>query len=52
MVVFDWIFLYCLFRKLEEVDDEVFYFLWLLVFLEVENRKWIIMVRKKGVMEG
>lgn len=41
----DWIFLHCLPRKKEEVDDEVFYSSRSLVFQEAENRKWTIMVR-------
>lgn len=39
----DWTFLHCLPRKLEEVDDEVFYSSRSLVFPEAENRKWTIM---------
>ncbi|XP_066542978.1 ornithine transcarbamylase, mitochondrial [Hoplias malabaricus] len=39
----DWTFLHCLPRKLEEVDDEVFYSTRSLVFTEAENRKWTIM---------
>ncbi|KAK3542885.1 hypothetical protein QTP70_006146 [Hemibagrus guttatus] len=39
----DWIFLHCLPRKSEEVDDEVFYSPRSLVFPEAENRKWTIM---------
>ncbi|XP_068125977.1 ornithine transcarbamylase, mitochondrial isoform X3 [Hyperolius riggenbachi] len=42
----DWIFLHCLPRKPEEVNDEVFYCPKSLVFQEAENRKWTIM----GVM--
>ncbi|KAM8974965.1 ornithine transcarbamylase, mitochondrial [Pelodytes ibericus] len=42
----NWIFLHCLPRKPEEVDDEVFYSPKSLVFQEAENRKWTIM----GVM--
>ncbi|KAM3607945.1 uncharacterized protein V6R79_016712 [Siganus canaliculatus] len=38
----DWTFLHCLPRKLEEVDDEVFYSSRSLVFPEAENRKWTI----------
>ncbi|KAG8450539.1 hypothetical protein GDO86_002984 [Hymenochirus boettgeri] len=38
----DWIFLHCLPRKPEEVDDEVFYSPKSLVFQEAENRKWTI----------
>ena len=36
----DWIFMHCLPRKPEEVDDEVFYGPRSLVFPEAENRKW------------
>ncbi|XP_041858427.1 ornithine transcarbamylase, mitochondrial [Melanotaenia boesemani] len=39
----DWTFLHCLPRKLEEVDDQVFYSSRSLVFPEAENRKWTIM---------
>ncbi|XP_034042339.1 ornithine carbamoyltransferase, mitochondrial [Thalassophryne amazonica] len=39
----DWTFLHCLPRKMEEVDDEVFYSSRSLVFPEAENRKWTIM---------
>ncbi|XP_068185423.1 ornithine transcarbamylase, mitochondrial [Antennarius striatus] len=39
----DWTFLHCLPRKLEEVNDEVFYSPRSLVFPEAENRKWTIM---------
>ncbi|TKS67025.1 Ornithine carbamoyltransferase, mitochondrial [Collichthys lucidus] len=39
----DWTFLHCLPRKLEEVDDHVFYSSRSLVFPEAENRKWTIM---------
>ncbi|XP_061924924.1 ornithine transcarbamylase, mitochondrial [Entelurus aequoreus] len=39
----DWTFLHCLPRKMEEVDDEVFYSTRSLVFPEAENRKWTIM---------
>ncbi|XP_077336991.1 ornithine transcarbamylase, mitochondrial [Lithobates pipiens] len=42
----NWIFLHCLPRKPEEVDNEVFYCPKSLVFQEAENRKWTIM----GVM--
>ncbi|XP_053313409.1 ornithine transcarbamylase, mitochondrial [Spea bombifrons] len=42
----NWVFLHCLPRKPEEVDDEVFYSPRSLVFQEAENRKWTIM----GVM--
>ncbi|CAH2220272.1 ornithine carbamoyltransferase, mitochondrial [Pelobates cultripes] len=42
----DWVFLHCLPRKPEEVDDEVFYSPKSLAFQEAENRKWTIM----GVM--
>ncbi|KAG2171681.1 hypothetical protein INT43_008061 [Umbelopsis isabellina] len=39
----DWVFMHCLPRKPEEVDDEVFYSDRSLVFPEAENRKWTIM---------
>ncbi|KAJ3140074.1 ornithine carbamoyltransferase [Physocladia obscura] len=39
----DWHFMHCLPRKLEEVDDEVFYSKRSLVFPEAENRKWTAM---------
>lgn len=39
----DWTFLHCLPRKMEEVDNEVFYSSRSLVFPEAENRKWTIM---------
>ncbi|XP_078415888.1 ornithine transcarbamylase, mitochondrial [Cetorhinus maximus] len=39
----NWVFLHCLPRKPEEVDDEVFYSPRSLVFQEAENRKWTIM---------
>ncbi|KAF9476116.1 ornithine carbamoyltransferase [Pholiota conissans] len=39
----DWMFLHCLPRKPDEVDDEVFYGPRSLVFPEAENRKWTIM---------
>lgn len=40
----DWTFLHCLPRKMEEVDDQLFYSSRSLVFSEAENRKWTIMV--------
>ncbi|KAG7215770.1 hypothetical protein INR49_021893 [Caranx melampygus] len=39
----DWTFLHCLPRKMEEVNDQVFYSSRSLVFPEAENRKWTIM---------
>ncbi|KAJ3346095.1 ornithine carbamoyltransferase [Entophlyctis luteolus] len=39
----DWKFMHCLPRKLEEVDDNVFYSPRSLVFGEAENRKWTAM---------
>ncbi|KAG1467529.1 hypothetical protein G6F56_004368 [Rhizopus delemar] len=39
----DWIFMHCLPRKPEEVDDEVFYSERSAVFPEAENRKWTIL---------
>ena len=41
----DWVFMHCLPRKAEEVDDEVFYSDRSLVWDEAENRKWTVMVR-------
>ena len=38
-----WVFLHCLPRKQEEVNDEVFYGDRSLVFPEAENRKWTIL---------
>lgn len=39
----NWMFMHCLPRKAEEVDDEVFYGKRSRVFQEAENRKWTIM---------
>ena len=39
----DWVFLHCLPRKQEEVDDKVFYGPRSKVFPEAENRKWTIL---------
>ncbi len=39
----DWIFMHCLPRKQEEVDDDVFYGKRSIVFPEAENRKWTTM---------
>lgn len=39
----DWIFMHCLPRKLEEVNDEVFYSDRSIVFSEAENRKYTSM---------
>lgn len=39
----DWIFMHCLPRKQEEVNDDVFYGERSVVFPEAENRKWTIM---------
>lgn len=38
-----WVFLHCLPRKSQEVDDAVFYSGRALVFDEAENRKWTVM---------
>ena len=40
----DWVFLHCLPRKPEEVDDDIFYDKNSLVWNEAENRKWTVMV--------
>lgn len=45
----DWIFMHCLPRKQEEVNDEVFYGPRSVVFPEAENRKWTIMAVFKWV---
>ncbi len=39
----DWVFLHCLPRKPQEVDDSVFYSGRSLVWDEAENRKWTVM---------
>ncbi|MDH5402876.1 MAG: ornithine carbamoyltransferase, partial [Candidatus Heimdallarchaeota archaeon] len=39
----DWVFLHCLPRKSEEVDDEVFYSERSIVFDEAENRMYTVM---------
>lgn len=39
----DWVFMHCLPRKSDEVDDEVFYGSRSLVFPQGHNRKWTIM---------
>ncbi|TFK51452.1 ornithine carbamoyltransferase 1 [Heliocybe sulcata] len=39
----NWVFMHCLPRKAEEVDDEVFYGPRSLAFPESDNRKWTIM---------
>ncbi|KAH6902691.1 ornithine carbamoyltransferase 1 [Coprinopsis sp. MPI-PUGE-AT-0042] len=39
----NWVFMHCLPRKSDEVDDEVFYSDRSLVFPEAENRKWTTM---------
>lgn len=48
----DWIFLHCLPRKMEEVDDEVFYNKRSLVFDEAENRKWTTMAVLANLLKG
>ena len=41
----DWVFLHCLPRKQEEVNDDVFYDRERsIVWQEAENRKWTVMV--------
>ncbi|XP_041352151.1 ornithine transcarbamylase, mitochondrial-like isoform X2 [Gigantopelta aegis] len=39
----DWVFLHCLPRKPEEVDDDIFYDKHSIVWQEAENRKWTVM---------
>ncbi|KIY74376.1 ornithine carbamoyltransferase [Cylindrobasidium torrendii FP15055 ss-10] len=39
----NWVFMHCLPRKKDEVDDEVFYGPRSIVFPEADNRKWTIM---------
>ncbi|KIY74210.1 ornithine carbamoyltransferase, partial [Cylindrobasidium torrendii FP15055 ss-10] len=39
----NWVFMHCLPRKQDEVDDEVFYGPRSIVFPEADNRKWTIM---------
>ncbi|KAI8332728.1 ornithine carbamoyltransferase [Choanephora cucurbitarum] len=46
----DWVFMHCLPRKPEEVDDEVFYSERSLVFPEAENRKWTILAVVDALM--
>lgn len=48
----DWIFLHCLPRKLEEVNDEVFYHKKSRVFQEAENRKWTTMAVLANLVNG
>ena len=49
----NWVFLHCLPRKPEEVDDAIFYSpKRSLVFPEAENRKWTIMALLCGLIEG
>lgn len=47
-----WVFLHCLPRKPEEVDDAVFYSKRSLVFPEAENRKWTVMAVLCGLLQG
>ncbi|KAI9314938.1 ornithine carbamoyltransferase [Dichotomocladium elegans] len=46
----DWVFMHCLPRHHEEVDDEVFYSDRSLVFPEAENRKWTILTVIEALM--
>ena len=48
----NWVFLHCLPRKKEEVDDEVFYSKKSLVINEAENRKWTIMAVMANCLRG
>ena len=49
----DWVFLHCLPRKPEEVDDAVFYDAKRsLVFEEAINRKWTVMAACLAQLEG
>jgi ornithine carbamoyltransferase len=48
----NWVFLHCLPRKMEEVDDEVFYDKRSLVFDEAENRKWTTMAVLANLLRG
>jgi ornithine carbamoyltransferase len=48
----DWVFLHCLPRKPEEVDDEVFFSPRSLVFDEAENRKWTVMAATLALLLG
>jgi ornithine carbamoyltransferase len=48
----NWVFLHCLPRKSEEVDDEVFYDKRSLVFDEAENRKWTTMAVLANLLRG
>lgn len=47
-----WVFLHCLPRKPQEVDDEVFYGPRSLVWDEAENRKWTVMAVALAQLEG
>ena len=48
----DWMFLHCLPRKTEEVNDEVFYHKQSYVFEEAENRKWTTMAVLANLLQG
>jgi ornithine carbamoyltransferase len=48
----DWVFLHCLPRKPEEVDDEVFYSPRSLVFPEAENRMWTVLAVAVAQLNG
>ena len=47
-----WIFLHCLPRKLQEVDDDVFYGPRTRVWAESENRKWTFMAVALAQLQG
>lgn len=48
----DWVFLHCLPRKPQEVDDAVFYGPRSLVWDEAENRKWTVMAVALAQLQG
>ena len=48
----DWVFLHCLPRKPDEVDDEVMYSDRSLVWDEAENRMWTVMAVQKMLLHG
>ena len=48
----NWIFMHCLPRKKDEVEDLVFYHKQSLVFQEAENRKWTTMAVLANLLNG